>query len=256
MLITTWNVNSVRARLPRLLPWLTERRPDVVCLQETKCLDEMFPREAIEEVGYQIATFGQKTYNGVAILSRKPIEDVVLGFGDDRFDGEARVIGATIGDLMVLNLYVINGVEVGHERYAVKLEWMRALREFVVANYPMDEKVIVTGDFNITFDDRDVYNPERWHERILCSTPEREVLTQLMDTGLQDSLRAFHPDGGVYTWWDFRRRGFERGDKGLRIDHLLMSPPALAACTGVEVDRDMRAGLKPSDHAPVVATLE
>ena len=120
----------------------------------------------------------------------------------------------------------------------------------------MDEKVVVLGDFNITFDDKDVYNPERWHEGILCSTSEREALAALMETGLQDSLRSFHPDGGVYTWWDYRRRGFERGDKGLRIDHILMSPPALAACTGVEVDRDMRAGPKPSDHAPVIATME
>jgi len=256
MLISTWNVNSIRARMGRLLPWLTERRPDVVCLQETKCLDEQFPREEIEEAGYQIASFGQKTYNGVAILSRRPIEDVSLGFGDERFDGEARVIGATIGDLMVLNVYVVNGVEVGHERYAHKLEWLRALRDLVAASYPMDEKVVVTGDFNVTFDDKDVYNPERWHERILCSTPEREALGELMETGLQDSLRHFHPEGGVYTWWDFRRRGFEQGDKGLRIDHLLMSPPALAACTGVEVDRGMRAGPRPSDHAPVIATLE
>jgi len=255
MLISTWNVNSIRARMERLLPWLTERRPDVVCLQETKCQDEQFPREEIEEVGYQIATFGQKTYNGVAILSRRPIEDVVRGFGIERFDTEARVIGATIEDLMVLNLYVVNGVQVGHERYAVKLDWLRALRDFLTANYPMNEKVIVTGDFNITFDDKDVYNPERWHERILCSTPEREALAGLMETGLQDSLRKFHPEGGVYTWWDYRRGGFEKGNKGLRIDHMLMSPPALEACTAVEVDREMRAGKKPSDHAPVMATL-
>ena len=255
MLISTWNVNSIRARMERLLPWLTERRPDVVCVQETKCVDEQFPREEIEDVGYQVATFGQKTYNGVAILSRKPLEDVSLGFGDARFDAEARVIGATIEDLMVLNLYVVNGVQVGHERFAFKLDWMQALRDFVAARYPMEEKVVVAGDFNITFDDKDVYNPERWRERILCSTPEREALARLMETGLQDSLRRFHPEGGVYTWWDYRRRGFEQGDKGLRIDHLLMSPPALAACTSVEVDREMRAGRKPSDHAPVLARL-
>jgi len=255
MKIVTWNVNSIRARLPRLLPWLEEVSPEVVCLQETKVVDELFPREPIEDLGYEIVTFGQKTYNGVAILSTRTIDDVQRGLGDERFDHEARVIGATIVDVMVLNLYVVNGKEVGCDKYEHKLAWLDRLAELVTERYDMGEKVVLTGDFNITFDDKDVYNPERWHERILCSTPEREVLTQLMETGLQDSLRTFHPDGGVYTWWDFRRRGFEQGNKGLRIDHLLMSPPALAVCTAVEVDRDMRAGPKPSDHAPVTATL-
>ena len=256
MRIATWNVNSVRARLERLLPWLTERQPDVVCLQETKCVDEQFPRDEIEELGYQIAVHGQKTYNGVAILSKRPIEDVVCGFEDPRFDGEARAIGAVIEDLMVLCVYVVNGQEVGHERYHYKLEWLAALREVIVQRYPMDEKVVVCGDFNVTFDDLDVYDAERWHERILCSTPEREALTALCDVGLTDSLRTFHPEGGVYTWWDYRRRGFERGNMGLRIDHLLLSPPAMEVCTGAEVDTEARAGKKPSDHAPVIVTLE
>jgi len=255
MRIATWNVNSVRARLERLVPWLTEQRPDVVCLQETKCVDEAFPREELEDVGYQIATFGQKTYNGVAILARQAIEDVQHGFGVEAYDGEARVISGVVGDVMVVNCYVVNGREVGHERYGYKLEWLRALRDFVRTGFPMDEKVVVCGDFNVTFDDGDVYDPKRWHERILCSTPEREALGELMAVGLEDSLRRFHPDGGVYTWWDYRRGGFEKGDRGLRIDHLLLSPPAMAACTGVEVDREARAGKKPSDHAPVVATL-
>lgn len=256
MRIGTWNVNSIRARLERLLPWLTENQPDVVCLQETKCLDVQFPRDEIEEVGYQVALSGQKTYNGVAILSRRPLEDVTRGFGVERFDGEARVIGATVGDLMVLCVYVVNGVSVGHDRYRYKLEWMEALRDFVAREYPMDEKVVLAGDFNCTFDDLDVYAPERWRERILCSTPERQALGGLMELGLEDSLRAFHPEGGVYTWWDYRRRAFEAGNKGLRIDHLLMSRPAMEVCVGVEVDRGMRAGKKPSDHAPVVAEME
>ncbi len=255
MRIATWNVNSVRARLERLLPWLTERQPDVVCLQETKCVDEMFPRDEIEDVGYQVALSGQKTYNGVAILSKKPIEDVTLGFGIERFDGEARVIAATIEDVMVLNCYVVNGQEVGHERYDYKLEWLAALRDFIVERFPMDEKVCVCGDFNVTFDDKDVYNPDRWRGRILCSAPERKALMGLCETGLEDGLRKFHPQGGVYTWWDYRRRGFENGDRGLRIDHHLLSGPAMAACTGVEVDREARAGKKPSDHAPVIATF-
>jgi len=256
MRIVTWNVNSVRARLGRLLPWLSESRPDLVCLQETKCEDDRFPREEIEELGYDVAVSGQKTYNGVAILSKRPLEDVSRGFGVPEFDGEARVIGATVGDLMVLNCYVVNGVEVGHERYGYKLRWLGALRDHLAERFPRDEKVVVCGDFNVTFDDRDVYDPERWRERILCSTPEREALGAIVGLGLKDALREFEDGTGIFTWWDFRRRGFERGNRGLRIDHFLMSPPALAACRGVEVDLDARRGEKPSDHAPVVATLE
>ena len=256
MRIATWNVNSVRARLERLVPWLRQHEPDVVCLQETKCVDEQFPREPIEDLGYQIALHGQRTYNGVAILARDAIEDVARGFGVETFDGEARALGATIGDLMVLNVYVVNGREVGHERYDYKLEWLGALRDFVSERFPMDEKVVVCGDFNVTFDDRDVYDPERWRERILCSTPEREALAGVLGVGLEDSLRRFHEEGGVFTWWDYRTRGFERGNRGLRIDHVLLSPPAMDVCSSVEVDVDARRGKKPSDHAPVVATID
>ncbi len=255
MQIATWNVNSVRARLERLLGWLSERRPDVVCLQETKCTDELFPREPIEELGYQIAIHGQRTYNGVAILARGRIEDVQRGFGDERWDTEARVIGATVGDLMVVSAYVVNGQEVGHERYRYKLEWMAALKAHLAARYPQGEKVVVAGDFNCTLDDRDVHDPQAWREKILCSTPEREALSGVLSIGLEDTLRRFHPEGRVYTWWDYRTRAFERGNKGLRIDYLLMSPPALERCTAIEVDLAARRGPKPSDHAPVVATL-
>ncbi len=255
MRIATWNVNSVRARMERFLPWLTEMRPDVVCLQETKCQDHQFPREPIEELGYEIAHHGQKTYNGVAILSKRPIEDVTRGFGDEEFDGEARVIGATIEDVMVLNAYVVNGQEVGAERYRYKLAWMERLRTYIAERFDMGEKVVVVGDFNVTFDDRDVYDPERWRDRILCSDPERAALNGLIDCGLHDSLRAFTDETGHFTWWDFRRRGFERGNRGLRIDHILMSEPALKACSGVEIDVEARRGPKPSDHAPVFATL-
>ncbi|MEW6071839.1 MAG: exodeoxyribonuclease III [Planctomycetota bacterium] len=256
MRIATWNVNSVRARLERLLPWLEERAPDVVFLQETKCEDHLFPREPIEDLGYEAAVFGQKTYNGVAILARGGLEDVARGFGRAEYDGEARVIGATRGDVMLLNVYVVNGQEVGCDKYHRKLEWLAALRDHVREHHPRTEKVVVAGDFNITFDDRDVYDPEAWREQILCSTPEREALAGLLDLGLHDALRKFTAAGGIYTWWDFRTRGFERGDRGLRLDHFLLSPPALAAATAVEVDRAARAGPRPSDHAPVILTLE
>ena len=254
MQIATWNVNSIRARLPRVLAWLDARAPDVVCLQETKCLDEAFPREPLEELGYQVATFGQKTYNGVAILSKRGVEDVWRGFAGDGSDAEARVIGAQVGDFLLLDLYVVNGQEVGAPKYHYKLEWLGRVRDLLAERYPMTEKVVVTGDFNVTFDDRDVHDPVLWREKILCSTPEREALRRVLDVGLADALRHFTDAGGIYTWWDFRTKGFERG-YGLRIDHFLLSPPALAACTGVAVDVEERGREKPSDHAPVVATF-
>ena len=260
MRIATWNVNSIRARLPRLLPWLEQDGPDVVCLQETKCLDEVFPREPIEELGYNIAITGQKTYNGVAILSKTPLEAVVMGFPDDSPEAEKRVIGATIGDVMVLNLYVVNGKEVGSDKYAYKLDWLERLHEFIDGQYPsksgrLAEKLVVTGDFNVTFDDRDVYDPAGWRDKVLCSELERDALAKIMGLGLKDAYRKFEQEGGRYTWWDFRGRGFERGNRGMRIDHFLMSDAAYAACTDVTVDLKARAGEKPSDHAPVIATL-
>jgi exodeoxyribonuclease-3 len=254
MRVATWNVNSVRARLPRLLPWLAERSPDVVLLQETKCLDEAFPREPLEEAGYQVEAYGQKTYNGVAILAKRRIEDVRRGLAGDGDAAERRVLGATVDGVMFVCVYAINGMEVGHARYHDKLAWYGALREHLARDYPLDEKVVVAGDFNVTFDDRDVYDPERWRERILCSTPEREALAGLVDIGYADAFRKFHEEGGHYTWWDFRTFGWKRGN-GLRIDHLLMSPPALEACSDVTIDLAARDGPRPSDHAPVIATL-
>ena len=255
MQIATWNVNSVRARLERVLHWLEQRSPDVVCLQEIKCLDEQFPREPIEELGYHVETFGQKTYNGVAILSKHRPDDVLRGVPGEGEDAQRRVIGATIDDVMVLNLYVVNGQSVGSEKFAYKLDWLARLTAFVREHYDMAEKVVLCGDFNITFDDRDVYDPEEWREKILCSTTEREALARLMRPGLADAFRKFEEAAGHYTWWDFRTRGFSR-DQGLRIDHFLMSPPALAACRAVEIDKGARGGEKPSDHAPVIATLD
>jgi exodeoxyribonuclease-3 len=255
MRIATWNVNSVRARLERLTAWLSETRPEVVLLQETKCLDEQFPREPIEDLGYSIAHHGQKTYNGVAILARGRIEDVRTGLDDARFSAEARVISAQVGEWLVASVYVINGQEVGHARYHDKLAFLAALRAHLVERFPAAEKVVIGGDFNVTRDEKDVHDPRAWHEKILCSAREREALAGLFADGWHDGLRHFHPEGGVYTWWDYYTRAFERGNKGLRIDYLLLSPAALAACRAVEVDLEARRGVKPSDHAPVVATL-
>ncbi|MEY2983089.1 MAG: hypothetical protein RL562_3316, partial [Planctomycetota bacterium] len=241
MRIVTWNVNSVRARLPRLLPWLEENAPDVLCLQETKVIDDLFPYEPLEDLGYNVVVHGQKTYNGVAILARHGIEAVVRGFPDDEEGAQARVIGCAVEDVLVLNLYVPNGSSVGSDKYAYKLDWLGRLRAFLDATYDPSEKIVVCGDFNITFDDRDVHDPEKWHEKILCSTPEREALRHVMDFGLTDALRKHHDEAGIYTWWDMRGGSFPR-DHGLRIDHFLMSEAALAACTAVDVDREARKG--------------
>lgn len=255
--VATWNVNSVRARLPRFLPWLEESRPEVVCLQETKVVDELFPREQIEDLGYEIAIHGRKTYNGVAILSRVGLEDVRKGMQDDEAEDERRVISADCGGVQVVCCYVVNGQEVGAERYDYKLRWLERLtarleRTVDTAN----ERVLVVGDYNVTFDDRDIYDPEKWRGKILCSDPERAVLNSLMEQlDLTDAFRALNEEGEHYTWWDFRTFGWRR-NRGLRIDHVLASKSAMAVMKEVRVDRDARDGEKPSDHAPVIATLE
>jgi exodeoxyribonuclease-3 len=254
MKIVTWNVNSIRARLPRVLPWLEEHRPDVLCLQETKVADELFPREYLEDAGYNVEVYGQKTYNGVAILARHPIEEVARGFPGDPDPGQRRVLGATIAGHMILDLYVPNGQQVGTDKFRYKLEWLGRLRDFLDARYDVGERVVLTGDFNLTFDDRDVWDPELLRETIHCSTPEREAIAHVMAFGLRDALRKHHAEAGIYTWWDLRAGSFWK-DQGLRIDHFLVSPSAFEACTDVRVDRESRKGKGPSDHAPVIATF-
>lgn len=251
--IATWNVNSIRARLPRALEFLAREAPDIVCLQETKVVDDLFPREELEDAGYSAVFHGQKSYNGVALLARGRIEDVTFGI-PGAAHSDARVLAATVGDVLLLNLYVVNGQAVGSDKYAYKLAWLADVARYLAERFPMTEKVVVTGDFNVTFDDRDVYDPVAWHEKILCSTPERDALARLMAPGLRDALRKHTQEAGIYTWWDFRTRGYRR-KTGLRIDHFLLSPPAFDACTSVEVDLASREGEKPSDHAAVIATF-
>ncbi len=254
MLVATWNVNSVRARLPRLLPWLAERKPDLLLLQETKCRDEDFPAEDLRAAGYAAAIHGQKTYNGVAILAREPLEDVQRGFPGDPDPSQARVISARAGGIRIVSVYVVNGQAVGTDAYRFKLAWMARLAEHLGDLVRRDPETLVAGDFNVTFDDRDVYDPDRWREEILCSTPEREALRAILDHGLLDIFRRFHADGGHYTWWDFRTHGFQRGH-GLRIDHALVTPAVAGRTRGVEIDREARGGEKPSDHAPLLVDL-
>jgi exodeoxyribonuclease-3 len=255
MKITTWNVNGIRARLTHVIDFLRDAAPDVLCLQETKVVDEQFPASALEDEGYNVEYFGQKAYNGVAILSQHPLEDVVRGMPDDPADGERRVLGARVGDWRVLDLYVPNGQEVGAEKYRYKLDWLRRLRTFLDGRFAADERLVVLGDFNITFDDRDVHDPVWWHEKILCSTAERDALRSVMAFGLQDLLRLHCADAGVYTWWHYTA-GAARNDDGLRIDHVLGTPAAAARCREVIVHRDLRGKKSPSDHVPVTAVFD
>ncbi|MFI5166092.1 MAG: exodeoxyribonuclease III [Thermoanaerobaculales bacterium] len=254
MRIATWNVNSVRARLPRVLAWLERRQPDIACFQEIKVVDEDFPVAEFAAIGYRAITFGQKTYNGVAILSHEEATAVVRGLPDDPPDAERRVLAATIGGVRVVNLYCPNGGEINSDKYAFKLVWFRRLRAFLDAAFDPRTEVLLCGDFNIAPEDRDVWDPEAWRGQTLFSEPEKTVLRELMAWGLADTLRLHSPESGLFTWWDYRMGAFHRG-WGLRIDHHFASAALAARCTSVEIDRDERKGDKPSDHAPVVATF-
>lgn len=254
MKIGTWNVNGLRARLTHVVDFLRAEEPDVLCLQETKVEDQLFPRAALEDEGYDVTFTGQKGYNGVAILSRHALEDVFWGMPDDPEDAERRVIGATTAGVHVLDLYVPNGQDVGTDKYEFKLDWMRRLRAFLDARYSARDPLVVVGDFNVALDDRDVHDPEWWRGRILCSDRERQAMRSVMAFGLDDALRRFHPGGGIYTWWHYRA-GAAFVDDGLRIDYVLTTPPASARCRGVVVHKDLRKHKSPSDHVPVTATF-
>lgn len=254
MRITTWNVNSVRARLTHVVDFLREHEPDVLCLQETKVTDDLFPREAIEDEGYDLSIFGQKSYNGVAILARHKIENVFCGLPDDGDDAERRVIGATVAGTNVLNLYVPNGQEVGADKYEFKLDWLRRLRTMLDMRYSAREPLVVVGDFNVTLDDRDVHDPAWWRGKILCSDAERQAMRNVMAFGLEDALRLYHDEGGIFTWWHYRA-GAAFVDDGLRIDYILTSPPATQRCRQVVVHKELRLAKSPSDHVPVTATF-
>jgi len=253
--IATWNINSVRSRLPLLLSWLRVKAPDIVLLQETKAMNDQFPREAIEDLGYNISIYGQKSYNGVAILSKFPIEDVTIGIPGFE-DEQARYLEAVVKDVRVASVYVPNGMEVGSDKYAYKLDFLRYLYAHTHTLLTYDEAFILGGDFNIAPSDLDVYDPQEWHEKILCSTPEREAFRSLLYLGLTDALRALYPqEKELYTWWDYQR-GAWQNNYGLRIDHFLLSPQAADRLKDVSVDKQVRDVEKASDHAPVVCQLE
>jgi exodeoxyribonuclease-3 len=253
--VATWNVNSVRIRLPRLLAWLQASKPDVVLLQETKVRDEEFPRAPIEALGYAVETFGQKTYNGVAILSRLPVEGVRRGLPDDAADAERRLIAATVGGLRVVGVYVPNGQAVESPKFPYKLEWLRRLRTFLDREQRSDEPLLLLGDFNVAPEDRDVHDPDRWRGQVLFHPREHEALGHVRSFGLADLFRDHTADAGRFTWWDYRMLAFPK-DHGLRIDLVLGTESARRRCRAVEIHRDERKGEKPSDHVPVVAVLD
>lgn len=253
--IASWNVNSLNVRLPHLLQWLGEAQPDVVGLQETKLEDPRFPLAALEALGYGCAFHGQKTYNGVAILAReRAIEAVRLGipgFEDD----QRRAIAATIGDVRVINLYVVNGQDLGTEKYAYKLRWLEAVHDWIADELRAHPRLVVLGDFNIAPDARDVHDPEVWNEgHILTSAAERAALQRLLALGLHDAFRLHHDAGGAYSWWDYRQAAFRR-DLGLRIDLTLVSDALRPAAVEAGIDREPRTWERPSDHAPAWVRL-
>lgn len=251
----TWNINSIRARNERLLTWIGNERPDVLCLQETKVEDAGFPTEALRKVGYEVATYGQRSYNGVAIVSRTPISDVVRGFGDGEPDDEARLIAATVGALRVVCIYVPNGQELTSDKFPYKLAWYRRLRRFLDRTTTPQDNVIVCGDMNVTADDRDVCDPKKWAGQIHCSPDERAALAEVVAFPLVDVFRKHNPDGGVYSWWDYRGVAFFK-NQGLRIDYIFATPPVAERCSACTIDRNARKGQDASDHAPVIATLD
>lgn len=250
MKIATFNVNSVKARLPRVLEWLKEAAPDVALLQEIKTVDEGFPAMEIEDLGYNIATHGQKTYNGVAILSKHPIEDVTRGLPGDESDEQARYIEATIGDLRVASIYLPNGNPVESEKYPYKLAWMERLTAHVRDTLlPVEQPFVLGGDYNVIPADLDVYNPKGWSDDALFRPETRSRFRALLHLGLTEAWRALHAETG-YSYWDYQAGRWAR-DEGLRIDHFLLSPQAADRLDACEIDKAPRGKEKASDHTPV-----
>jgi exodeoxyribonuclease-3 len=252
MKVATWNVNSLRVRLPQVLDWLERQRPDVLALQETKVDDDRCPVDAIAEAGYHTLNAGQKSYNGVAILSRQPAEGPPITEIPGFPDPARRVLAATVGPLRVVNLYVPNGQRIDSDAYRYKLDWLEALGRWLEQELRLHPQLVVVGDFNIAPEPRDVHDPELWAGQVMFSEPERRAFRRLLELGLTDSFRRFEQPDDSFSWWDYRMGAFRR-NQGLRIDHILVSRPLAAACTACTIDREPRRLERPSDHAPVVA---
>jgi len=262
MRIATWNVNSVRTRLDQVVAWLQQERPEVLCLQETKVTDELFPRAAFEALGYQVVISGQKAYNGVALLSLLPLDDVQVGFeallpGDPEAPGlseQKRVISGLVDGVRVLNLYVPNGSSLSSEKYAYKLEWLACLQRYLAVQETQGDPLCMVGDFNIGPEDRDLPDPKRQTGGIMASQAEREALQLVLGDRLSDVFRVFESDTGHWSWWDYRSGAWDR-DKGWRIDHIYLTDDLLSCATGCLIHKATRGNEQPSDHAPVVVNL-
>lgn len=254
MRFTTWNVNSLRVRLEHLGRWLADNAVDAIALQELKLADEHFPRAEIESLGLQAACYGQKTYNGVAILARSPLADVENGMSSDP-DPQRRVIAATIGPVRLVNVYVPNGQALDSEKYTYKLAWLERLRVYLTSLLAAHPHVLVVGDFNIAPEDRDVHDPAAWEGSVHVSAPEREALAKITALGFTDLFRRFEQPARSWSWWDYRMNAFRR-DRGLRIDLMLASSELAKRCTACTIDRTPRSWERPSDHAPVTAAFD
>ncbi len=251
MKLATWNVNSLKVRLPHLTDWLAQAQPDVLCLQELKLEDAKFPRAELEAAGYNCAFSGQKTYNGVALLARSPLLEVSAGIADFQ-DEQKRVLAATVDGVRVICVYCPNGQAVGSEKYAYKLRWFAALGHYVAAESARHPLLALAGDFNVAPEDRDVHDPKAWEDQVLVSEPERTAWRALIALGLTDTFRLFEQREKIFSWWDYRMLGFRR-NAGLRIDHVLVSAELARRCVASSVDKAPRKLERPSDHAPVIA---
>ena len=251
MKLATWNVNSLKVRLPQLLDWLSQSQADVVCLQETKLEDVRFPRAELEAAGYAAAFSGQKTYNGVAILARHALSDVATGFPQE----QKRMLAATVDGVRVVCVYCPNGQAVGSDRYEYKLQWFAQLRAWLKDELARHGELAVLGDFNVAPEDRDVHDPKAWEGQVHVSEPERAAFRGLLELGLADAFRLFPQPEKIFSWWDYRMMGFRR-NAGLRIDQILLSPPLAQRCTACTIDKTPRKLERPSDHTPVIAELQ
>ena len=255
MKLATWNVNSIRAREDRLVHWLGAHQPDVMCLQELKVADDAFPLLPLQALGYQASVHGQKTYNGVAVLSRVEPASVERGFGDGGDETQSRLVTARVGSVHVVSAYVPNGQEVGSDKWAYKMEWMRRLRAWLDRRFAKTDLVALCGDFNVAPEARDVCDPAAWEPSVLFHPEARAALENFRAWGLVDAFRLHNQAPGFYTWWDYRRLAFQK-KQGLRIDHVFLSEPLAAKCAAAHIDREERKGKQPSDHAPVVVELD
>ena len=258
MRLATWNVNSLSVRLPQVLDWLQAQQPDVLVLQETKLADDKFPHAVLTEAGYHPQWFGQRTYNGVALLSREPAQDVakdIFGEGAAYRDEQARVIAGTVNGIRMIGAYFPNGQAPGTDKFEYKMQWLCALREWVGEQLARHPRVVLMGDFNIAPEDRDVYDPIAWAGQIHCTPAEREQFRQFIGLGLHDAFRLFDQPPKCWSWWDYRNLAF-RKNQGLRIDHILLSDALKPLVTSCTIDKLPRKNERPSDHAPVMVTIE